>query len=72
MVQTILITHDAFATFGYGFGDLSALANLRLYWLTIPVMGGLGISSSDASLNSTLSLLYSVSHCPVILRLPDI
>ncbi|KAJ6580137.1 hypothetical protein DFH09DRAFT_1310081 [Mycena vulgaris] len=40
-VQTILITHDAFATFGYGFGDVSAVTKLRLIWLTIPVMDGI-------------------------------
>ncbi|KAJ6580134.1 hypothetical protein DFH09DRAFT_325254 [Mycena vulgaris] len=41
VVQTILITQDAFATFGYGFGDVSAVTQLRLAWLTIPIMGGL-------------------------------
>ncbi|KAJ7029845.1 hypothetical protein C8F04DRAFT_1187355 [Mycena alexandri] len=38
---TILMTHDVFATFGYGFSDISALAELRFYALTIPIMGGL-------------------------------
>ncbi|KAJ6580130.1 hypothetical protein DFH09DRAFT_1360703 [Mycena vulgaris] len=41
VVETILITHDAFATFGYGFGDVSAVTQPRLAWLTIPIMGGL-------------------------------
>ncbi|KAJ6580110.1 hypothetical protein DFH09DRAFT_1444531 [Mycena vulgaris] len=41
VVQTILITHDAFATFGYGFDDVSAVTKLRLDWLTIPIFGGL-------------------------------
>ncbi|KAJ6580128.1 hypothetical protein DFH09DRAFT_979386, partial [Mycena vulgaris] len=41
VVQTILITHDAFATFGYGFGDVSAVTKLRFDWLTIPIIGGL-------------------------------
>ncbi|KAJ6580184.1 hypothetical protein DFH09DRAFT_1310126 [Mycena vulgaris] len=41
VVQTILITHDAFATFGYGFGDVSAVTKLRLDWVTIPIIGGL-------------------------------
>ncbi|KAJ7639929.1 hypothetical protein B0H17DRAFT_886015, partial [Mycena rosella] len=41
--QTMLFTHDVFATFGYGFADVSALANLGFDWLTIAVMGGLGV-----------------------------
>ncbi|KAJ6537420.1 hypothetical protein DFH09DRAFT_1369158 [Mycena vulgaris] len=41
LVQTIIITHDTFGTFGYGFGDLSALMAPHLEWLTVPIMGGL-------------------------------
>ncbi|KAJ7239866.1 hypothetical protein C8J57DRAFT_1563201 [Mycena rebaudengoi] len=39
-VQTMLITYAAFSTFGYGFGDPAALRDLRLEWLTVPVMSG--------------------------------
>jgi hypothetical protein len=42
LVETILVTHDAFAAFGYGYGDLSALTNVGFAWLSIPVMSGLG------------------------------
>ncbi|KAK0212264.1 hypothetical protein DFS33DRAFT_1376778 [Desarmillaria ectypa] len=38
VVQTILVTHDAFATFGYGFGDMEALLGMHFDWLTVPVM----------------------------------
>ncbi|KAJ6528754.1 hypothetical protein DFH09DRAFT_1412688, partial [Mycena vulgaris] len=41
LVQTILLTHDAFIMFGYGFGNPSALVEVGFYWLTIPVMSGL-------------------------------
>ncbi|KAJ6580145.1 hypothetical protein DFH09DRAFT_1360715 [Mycena vulgaris] len=41
VAQTILITHDAFATFGYGFGDVSAVTKLSLSWITSPIVGGL-------------------------------
>ncbi|KAJ6580029.1 hypothetical protein DFH09DRAFT_1444405 [Mycena vulgaris] len=41
LMQTIWITHDAFATFGYGFDDVSAVTKLRLNWVTIPIIGGL-------------------------------
>ncbi|PBK86520.1 hypothetical protein ARMGADRAFT_529581 [Armillaria gallica] len=38
LVQTILLTHDAFAMFGYGFGDLDALTDVHLYWFFVPIM----------------------------------
>ncbi|KAK0222792.1 hypothetical protein EDD85DRAFT_1027972 [Armillaria nabsnona] len=37
-VQTMLFTHDAFATFGYGFGDVEALTRVHFYWFTVPIM----------------------------------
>ncbi|KAJ7127864.1 hypothetical protein C8R44DRAFT_701277 [Mycena epipterygia] len=40
-VQTILITHDGFLIFGYGFLDISALTKVNFDWLTVPIMGGL-------------------------------
>ncbi|PBK88455.1 hypothetical protein ARMGADRAFT_997101 [Armillaria gallica] len=40
-VQTILASHDAFGLFGYDFGDFEALTEIRLNWLTIPIMSAL-------------------------------
>ncbi|KAK0483093.1 hypothetical protein EDD18DRAFT_1261670 [Armillaria luteobubalina] len=37
-VQTILVAHDAFAVFGYGFGDLEALTEMHFNWLILPIM----------------------------------
>ncbi|KAK0454324.1 hypothetical protein EV421DRAFT_1896250 [Armillaria borealis] len=37
-VQTMLLTHNAFASFGYGFGDLEAVTKMRFNWLAVPVM----------------------------------
>ncbi|KAK0212241.1 hypothetical protein DFS33DRAFT_1482176 [Desarmillaria ectypa] len=37
-VQTMLVTHDAFATFGYGFGDIEALTGMYFNWLAVPIM----------------------------------
>ncbi|SJK98193.1 uncharacterized protein ARMOST_01454 [Armillaria ostoyae] len=37
-VQTILASHDAFASFGYGFGDLDALTDVHFNWLIVPIM----------------------------------
>ncbi|KAK0183643.1 hypothetical protein F5146DRAFT_1148915 [Armillaria mellea] len=39
-VQTIFVTHDALAMFGYGFGDLEALTRMDFNWVAVPVMGG--------------------------------
>jgi len=41
VVQTVVLTRDGFAAFGYGFGDFAALTAMRFYWLTSPVVGGL-------------------------------
>ncbi|KAJ7669125.1 hypothetical protein B0H17DRAFT_1209687 [Mycena rosella] len=40
LVETILITHDSFSAFGYGFGDLLAITKVDYDWLSIPVMSG--------------------------------
>ncbi|KAK0474437.1 hypothetical protein IW261DRAFT_1568816 [Armillaria novae-zelandiae] len=37
-VQTVLFTHDAFAEFGYGFGDIEALTAMNFNWLTVSIM----------------------------------
>jgi hypothetical protein len=44
-VQTMLVTHDAFAMFGYGFGDVQAVTDIHFNWLTVPIMSGIGKSS---------------------------
>ncbi|KAK0212262.1 hypothetical protein DFS33DRAFT_1376776 [Desarmillaria ectypa] len=36
--QTMLATHDAFAGFGYGFGDIEAVTDMHFDWLTVPIM----------------------------------
>ncbi|KAK0241062.1 hypothetical protein EDD85DRAFT_387889 [Armillaria nabsnona] len=37
-VQTILVSHDVFATFGYGFGNIEALTEVHFNWLIVPIM----------------------------------
>jgi len=41
LAQTMLMTYDAFGTFGYGFGDTSTVTNVHFDWLCIPIMGGM-------------------------------
>lgn len=43
LAQTIWLTHDAFAIFGYGFADFSALTKVYFEWLLVPVTSGLGM-----------------------------
>ncbi|PBK66286.1 hypothetical protein ARMSODRAFT_1006054 [Armillaria solidipes] len=40
-VQTMLIAHDAFAMYGYGFGDIDALARMDYEWLSVPIMSAI-------------------------------
>lgn len=48
--QTILVTHDAFAIFGYGFGSFESLTKMYFDWFTVPVMSGIGECSYSDSL----------------------
>ncbi|KAJ7042355.1 hypothetical protein C8F04DRAFT_896189, partial [Mycena alexandri] len=41
LIQVIFATIDAFNTFGYGFGDPSALTTTKFAWLVAPVFGGI-------------------------------
>ncbi|KAF8236146.1 hypothetical protein L208DRAFT_1391271 [Tricholoma matsutake] len=40
-LQTVIITHDAFASFGRGFGSFEALDNIQLTCLSIPFLSGI-------------------------------
>ncbi|KAK0226567.1 hypothetical protein IW262DRAFT_776411 [Armillaria fumosa] len=37
-VQTVLVSHDTFAAFGYWFGDIDALTDIHFNWLIVPIM----------------------------------
>ncbi|KAJ7463285.1 hypothetical protein FB451DRAFT_1494252 [Mycena latifolia] len=41
LAETIMITHDAFQMYGYGFADLEALTRMGIYWFDVPILGGL-------------------------------
>ncbi|KAK0196087.1 hypothetical protein F5146DRAFT_1176184 [Armillaria mellea] len=40
-VQTTFVTYDAFASFGYGFGNIEALTAMNFNWLVIPIMSAI-------------------------------
>ncbi|PBK87451.1 hypothetical protein ARMGADRAFT_1085475 [Armillaria gallica] len=41
-VQMVLVTHDAFEIFGYGFGDIDAIIEIHSDWLTGPIISSIG------------------------------
>ncbi|KAK0474412.1 hypothetical protein IW261DRAFT_1595938 [Armillaria novae-zelandiae] len=47
-VETMLFTHDAFAVFGYGFGDIEALMGMHFNWLAVPIMSGVMAFAAQA------------------------
>ncbi|KAJ7640577.1 hypothetical protein B0H17DRAFT_1339278 [Mycena rosella] len=65
--QTMFFTHDVFATFGYGFADVSALANLGFDWLTIAVMGGLVALTGQSFYAYRLYLVSESRVIPVLI-----
>ncbi|KAJ7309481.1 hypothetical protein DFH08DRAFT_1088243 [Mycena albidolilacea] len=62
LVETIIITRDAFATFAYGFSDISALNKINFNWLTIPVMSGLVAFIGQSFYAYRVYVLSSKSH----------
>ncbi|KAF8970189.1 hypothetical protein BDZ97DRAFT_130065 [Flammula alnicola] len=40
LVQTLMVTHDAYEVFAKGFGDITGLNDLHLLWFTLPILGG--------------------------------
>jgi hypothetical protein len=40
--QTVLITHDLFAAYASGWGNLSQLASAHLEWFSTPILSGIG------------------------------
>ena len=47
IAQTIMVTHDAFNIFAIGFGDFTGLDEIHLLWLTLPILGGVGLFLSS-------------------------
>ncbi|KAK0486507.1 hypothetical protein IW261DRAFT_1455859 [Armillaria novae-zelandiae] len=44
----MIFTHDAFATFGNGFGDIEALPGMYLNWFTVPIMSAVSACIGQA------------------------
>ena len=37
-----MVTHDTWAIFVGGFGDMAELNDLHFLWFTLPILGGIG------------------------------
>ncbi len=55
----MLITHEAFTEFGYGFGNMETLTGMYYNWLTVPVMSAVGACSIFCS----FSVTYNGNSC---------
>lgn len=42
VVQAVLVAHDLFATFATDFGNVARLTAVRLSWLIMPIVSGIG------------------------------
>jgi len=62
LVQTILVTNDAFHAYGSGFGNYEELTSMHLNWFSIPIMSGIGtLNLLQLYIISLLTLEYLVS-----------
>ncbi|KIK68972.1 hypothetical protein GYMLUDRAFT_628936 [Collybiopsis luxurians FD-317 M1] len=69
VVQTLLVTHDAFAIFGYGYGDLESLSNIHFNWFTVAVMSGVVAFIGQAFYAYRIRYLSNSKVVPVLILL---
>ncbi|KAF9062537.1 hypothetical protein BDP27DRAFT_1368762 [Rhodocollybia butyracea] len=69
VVQSILVTRDAFAIYGYGFGNFNSLTDMHLDWLTVPVMSGIVAFAGQTFYAYRISILSNSKAVPVLILL---
>ncbi|KAJ7793126.1 hypothetical protein B0H14DRAFT_3561322, partial [Mycena olivaceomarginata] len=67
VVQTILMTHDAFTNFGTGFGNTNTLRGVHFDWLTIPIMSGIAAFIGQTFYAYRVYLLSNSLGIPVLI-----
>ncbi|SJL07002.1 uncharacterized protein ARMOST_10344 [Armillaria ostoyae] len=65
--QTVLVTYDAFATFGYGFGDMDALTRMNYNWLTVPVMSAVAAGVGQVFYAYRISVVSKSRIIPIFI-----
>ncbi|KAK0236217.1 hypothetical protein EDD85DRAFT_1010533 [Armillaria nabsnona] len=64
-VQTTLVAHDMFATYGYGFGDMDALTGMKFNWLTVPIMSAIAACVADLLCIPNLHIVEVTNHLDI-------
>ncbi|KAF7377406.1 hypothetical protein MSAN_00162200 [Mycena sanguinolenta] len=67
LVQTILMTHDAFTNFGTGFGNTNTLRGVHFDWLTIPIMSGIVACIGQTFYAYRVYLLSKAWYIPMLI-----
>ncbi|KAF9463571.1 hypothetical protein BDZ94DRAFT_604012 [Collybia nuda] len=67
LVQTILVSLDAFDVFGYGFGDMRSLMAMHHNWLIVPIMSGLVALASQTFYAHRIFLLSESWKIPSLI-----
>ncbi|KAK0486510.1 hypothetical protein IW261DRAFT_1455870 [Armillaria novae-zelandiae] len=62
----MIFTHDAFATFGNGFGDIGALTGMYLNWFTVPIMSAVSACIGQAFYAYRIFVLSKSLIVPII------
>ncbi|PBK66293.1 hypothetical protein ARMSODRAFT_960237 [Armillaria solidipes] len=65
--QTILVTYDAFSTFGYGFGDMDALTRMNYNWLAVPVMSAVAAGVGQVFYAYRISVVSKSRIIPIFI-----
>ncbi|KAK0484834.1 hypothetical protein IW261DRAFT_1560514 [Armillaria novae-zelandiae] len=66
-VQTILVARDAFAMFGYGFGDIHALTRMNSFWLTVPIMSAVAAGGGQVFYAYRIFVLSKSRIIPILI-----
>lgn len=65
--RSILVSSDGFDTFATHLHDIDAFNRVRFYWLSAPVLGGIGVLFVTRGL-SAIKLCFSGSHGTTFFR----
>ncbi|KAK0459324.1 uncharacterized protein EV420DRAFT_315280 [Desarmillaria tabescens] len=65
--QTVIVTHDAFTVFGYGFGDVEILTDMHSNRLTVPVMSAVAACVGQVFYAYRIFILSKSQTVPILI-----
>ncbi|KAK0196100.1 hypothetical protein F5146DRAFT_317764 [Armillaria mellea] len=65
-IQTMAFTYDAFATFGYGFGDLEALTGMYSNWFTVTILSSVSACVGQSFYAYRIFVLSKSQIVPIV------